>query len=236
MIKAVFLDIDDTILNFGAFVRQAMEQGFAAFGLPPYEEGMFPVFERINGELWRGIERGEIARSQLIDLRWQRIFQALGISGDGRAFELYFRDALLHSAIPMAGAEEMIPWLSGRFLLCAASNGPHAQQETRLGLAGFLPYFHFLFISETIGAQKPSPVFFVRCMEILNGRPLPGRAYPVLPGEILMVGDSPSSDLLGGIESGLKTCYFNGRQTPLPDGVRPDYTIRRLTQLRDILA
>lgn len=236
MIKAVFLDIDDTVLDFGAFVRSAMQAGFAQFGLPAYTEDMFPVFQRINNALWQRIERGEITRSQLMDLRWPAIFRALGMEGDGRAFELYFRSALLHSAIPVPGAEEMIPWLSRRFILCAASNGPFAQQEYRLRQAGFLPWFHFLFISEALGVSKPEPLFFQRCLDELNSRCPPAEdAKPILPGEILMVGDSLSSDMQGGIGSGLKTCYFNPEGRPVPGDLPLDYTITRLDQLRSIL-
>ncbi|MBQ9264286.1 MAG: HAD family hydrolase, partial [Clostridia bacterium] len=117
MIRAVFLDIDDTILDFGAFVRETMASGFRHFGLPQSRNDMYPVFRRVNNALWQQMEQGEITRGQLFERRWQAIFRELGIQGDGRAFELYFRDALLHSAIPVPGADEIIPWLSRQFIL-----------------------------------------------------------------------------------------------------------------------
>lgn len=235
MIKAIFLDIDDTVLDFEAFVRRTMRLGFAYFHLPPYEESMYDTFFRVNSRLWHAIEQGQIVRAQLIDLRWQSIFRELGINGDGPAFERYFRNALLSSAIPMPGADEMIPWLSRRFLLCAASNGPVAQQQTRLGLAGYLPYFHHLFISEQLGVQKPDPVFFSRSLDRLNASPLPGFSYPVLPGEVLMVGDSARSDMQGGIGSGMKTCFFSRHGSTPPAELPVDFVITDLTQLKEIL-
>ena len=235
MIKAVFLDIDDTVLDFGACVRAAMEKGFRQFGLPPYEERMYPVFERVNARLWQGIERGELQRSQLIDLRWQAVFRELGLRADGRAFELFFKEELRSSAIPVPGAAETLPWLSARCLLCAASNGPYRQQERRLRISGFLPLFHHLFISEEISFQKPDARFFETAISRLNAAPLPGRAYPVRPEEILMVGDSLTSDMQGALNGGLIPCYFSRQGTPPPAGLPITYIITQLTDLRSIL-
>ncbi|MBQ9300139.1 MAG: HAD-IA family hydrolase [Clostridia bacterium] len=231
MIKAVFLDIDGTVLDFDAFVRACMRAGFERFGLPPYEEGMFVVFKQVNNRLWWQIERGEILREQLIDLRWQAVFERLGIRADGRAFEIYFRNALLGSAIPVPGAGKLLPWLAERYTVCAASNGPFAQQRSRLELAGYLPYFQHLFISEEIGAQKPSPVFFEKSMARLNA----GRAQAVRPDEILMVGDSLTSDMAGGIGCGMKTCFLNPCGRPVPADLPVDFVIGQLSELKTIL-
>ena len=231
MIRAIFLDIDGTVLDFDAFVRECMREGFRHFGLPPYEEGMFVTFKQVNNQLWQQIERGEIMREQLIDLRWQAVFARLGIQADGRAFETYFRDALAKSAIPVPGAGDLLPWLAERYTVCAASNGPFDQQQSRLRLAGYLPYFHHLFISEEIGAQKPSPVFFERSMKRLNA----GREIALRPHEVLMVGDSLTSDMAGGIGYGLKTCFFNPHARKVPSDVPVEYAIKQLDEIRTIL-
>ncbi|MBQ9196462.1 MAG: HAD-IA family hydrolase [Clostridia bacterium] len=231
MIRAVFLDIDGTVLDFDAFVQSCMREGFRQFGLPPYEDGMYVVFKQINNRLWQQIERGEIVREQLIDLRWQAVFARLGIKGDARAFEIYFRNALAVSAIPVAGAGELLPWLSQRFIVCAASNGPLAQQQSRLQLAGYLPYFHHLFVSEEIGAQKPALPFFERSMARLNA----GQKAALRPEETLMVGDSLTSDMAGGIGFGMKTCFFNPHGRRVPDDMPIDCVIGQLSELKTIL-
>ena len=234
MIKAAFMDIDDTLLDFQAFVRQTMRDGFARFGLPAYEERMYPVFHQVNARLWERIERGEITRADLLDLRWPVIFDELGFTGDGRAFEHYFKDALLHSAIPVEGAEDLVPWLAERYILCAASNGPYAQQETRLTIAGWLPYFRHLFISEEIGAQKPTPAFFDTAMRRLNASLMPGHSGPVLPGEVIMVGDSLTSDMAGGRNAGMVTCLLDTSGHAQPDD-RVDHRISKLDELKTLL-
>ena len=231
MIKAIFIDIDNTLLDFDAYVREAMTEGFKAFGLPPYEEWMLGVFLRINGEFWRGIEDGTLTRAQLRENRWNAIFAALGIDFDGPTFETYFRARLRDSAIPVEGAAEMLDYLQGRYVLCAASNGPWEQQTNRLKTAGMAGYFRHVFVSERLGAEKPAAAFFDRCMAELNA----GRAEPILPGEVLMLGDSLSSDMAGSIAFGMQSCLFDRSGAVTDCGLPVDHIICRLTDVRDFL-
>ena len=94
MIQVVLIDIDNTLLSFSGYIKEAMRDGFAQYGLKPYTEAMFPVFERINNSLWEQIEQGTLSFEKLTEIRWNMIFHALGISFDGRIFERYFRDKL----------------------------------------------------------------------------------------------------------------------------------------------
>jgi len=228
MIKAVFLDIDGTLLDFDAYVRDAMITGFREFGLPEYREEMWEVFERINNGLWKRIEQGTLTIRELRNTRWQLIFGELGFEADGTGFEDYFRGRLFSSAIPVSGADELMKYLAGRYIICAASNGPFLQQQNRIRLAGWSDIFDYLFISETLGVSKPDTAFFDRALDILKAD-----GHDVLPGEILMIGDSLSSDMTGGINAGLKTCWYDprGKSTEL----KPDYVISALDQLKSIL-
>ena len=151
---------------------------------------------------------------------------------DGIAFERYFREALHESAIPVPGAHELLEQLHGRFLLCAASNGPYAQQVHRLELSDMRKYFDYLFISEKIGVSKPSRAFYDAAFAELNA----GRAEPIRPCETLMLGDSPTSDMAGGLQYGMRTCFFRRHpDKPAPAGV--DTVAADLPQaLREILA
>lgn len=231
MIKAVFLDIDNTLLSFEEYVKESMKTGFERFGLPPYEEGMFPVFERINNELWRQIEQGTLTLRQLQQIRWNHIFQALGIEGDGIAFEQYFRDCLFESAILEPGAMELLDHLKGRYMLCAASNGPYEQQVNRLRVGGMLPYFSHLFISEKIGVSKPAATFFDACFRELNR----DGEETIRPSEVMMIGDSLTSDIAGGIAAGMKTCFYNRKFSIVPEGMAPDYVVNSLEDISNIL-
>ena len=86
MLKAVLMDIDDTLLDFGKCAEQAMRIGFAEWGLP-YDDSTYATFTRINDGLWLMIERGELTTQQLFEFRWNRIFEALGITGAYKLLE-----------------------------------------------------------------------------------------------------------------------------------------------------
>ena len=124
MIKVIFIDIDNTLLSFDEYVKQAMREGFEKFGLGEYRGEMFGVFLGINAKLWRAIEKKEITFEELGQIRWNMVFEKLGIDFDGVVFEDYFRARLRESAIPVDGAYEMLDYLSSKYTLCAASNGP----------------------------------------------------------------------------------------------------------------
>ena len=223
MIKAVFIDVDDTLLDFTAYTKESMRKGFPAFGIGEYREEYYPIFHQRNGDLWRALERGELNLERLQQIRWNYVWEGMGLSGDGEAFEDYFKGELFSSAILIPGALELLESLRGRVLLCAASNGPGAQQRNRLRIAGMDRYFDALFISEELGAQKPSPAFFDASFDRL--RLLAGEE--ILPEETLMVGDSMSSDIGGGAAYGMKTClyrpgYAGEDLTPKPDAIIAD--------------
>ena len=235
MIKVILIDIDNTLLDFDAYVKESMENGFEKFGLGKYEDGMFYVFEKINSEMWQQIEKGEITYDELVQTRWNRIFAALNISIDGCRFEEYFKDCLFESAIPVEGASEILEYLKGKCILCVASNGPYEQQVNRLGKAEMLVCFSHLFISEKIGASKPSEKFFSYCLNEINVERKRHRESPILPSEVLMIGDSLTSDISGAAEIGFITCFFDRKNSEKPDGLSVDYVINKLEDIRKII-
>ena len=224
--KAFFIDIDNTLLDFDAYVRTTMARGFAHFGLPAYRPEMYHTFTAENNKLWRQIEEGTLTFDELQKVRWNRVFAALGFSFDGPTFEHYFRAALHESAIPTPGAMELLQSLSGHGILCVASNGPYEQQLHRLELGGMKPYFDHFFISERAGAAKPAAAFFDHAFRELNA----ARAVPIRPEETVIIGDSLTSDIAGGRQYGMKTCYYRRPGAPVaPVGV--DHTVTDLRQI-----
>ncbi len=231
MIKAILFDIDNTLLSFDEFVKETMRIGFDEFGIGTYKDEMFNIFNNINSGLWEEIERGKLNLAELQKKRWNMIFKRLGISADGILFEKYFRERLFESAIVEHGAIELLRYLHGKYILCVASNGPFLQQVNRLKLGGMLKYFSDLFISEEIGCSKPSEAFFKACINRLN---LKSNSV-INPHEIMIVGDSLSSDILGGIQSGIKTCFYNPKKKEIPNEIKPDYQAASLEEIKGIL-
>ena len=235
MIRVLFIDIDNTLLDFDGYVRETMKKGFQKFDLKPYTEEMFPVFRRINTELWQEIEEGKLTLAELTKIRWSRILETLNIDFDGIRFEDYFREGLFHSAIPIDGAMEMLSYLEKRYLLCAASNGPYEQQRNRLKKAGMDPFFSHFFISERIGVSKPAEAFFTRSIQELNEALIHRGEDPATPSEIMIIGDSLTSDMAGGQKSGLKTCLFDRERKYKKENLAVDHIICDLREVSSIL-
>ncbi|MBQ6380825.1 MAG: YjjG family noncanonical pyrimidine nucleotidase [Clostridia bacterium] len=228
MIQAIWIDIDDTLLDFDAYVKQAMQSGFTHFGLKPYEPQMFEVFDTINNGLWQQIEQGKLDFEGLQKVRFNTIFKALGIEFDGVRFERYFRECLWDSAILIQGVEPMLRYLSQKYLLYTASNGPYKQQLHRLEAGGIRHYFEDCFISEKIGVSKPDKAFYDRALQQLNQ----GREEAIAAAQCLMLGDSLRSDIAGGKAAGMQTLWFNKKGVANTTATVPDFEVRHLEEVK----
>ncbi|MGI6265251.1 MAG: YjjG family noncanonical pyrimidine nucleotidase [Acutalibacteraceae bacterium] len=221
VIRAVLIDIDNTLLDFHAGAKESMRRAFADTGLV-FAEGMFAVFTAVNNDLWRQIERGAITRQELYATRFERVLAALGMTGDGPAVEERFRHYLSQSAVPVEGALALLAWLAERVEVAVASNGPYQQQLDRLEKAGMAPYITRYFISEEIGFQKPRREFFEKCLSRLGDPD---------PATVLMIGDSLTADIAGAAALGMPTCWYNpDGGDPTPD-CRPDAVVDDLAAI-----
>ena len=235
MIKVVFVDIDNTLLSFDGYVRETMKKGFSEFGLPKFEGWMYDAFQKVNHGLWRKIEQGIITFAELSRDRWNMAFKAMGIDFDGPVFEKYFRANLRNSAVPMPGAKDMLEYLSAKYVLSAASNGPFEQQTNRLKVGDMYEHFSFFFISEQVGAQKPSREYFDYCFEKLRSSGAK-ELEDIQPEETMIIGDSLTSDIAGGREYGMKTClYLGAHPDEKPDEDVADHIIYDLAEIKGIL-
>lgn len=225
MIKAVFIDIDNTLIDFGKCSRLAIKNGIESIGMQ-YDEIMFETFTRINDGLWLEIEKGTITKEQLYTSRWNIIFGELGIDFDSAEFESIFFNNLTQIAIPVDGAKETAEYLSSKYILCAASNGPYNQQVNRLKNSGMLEYFTDIFVSEDIGYSKPDKEFFNVCFKKLGN---------IKPEETIIIGDSLTADIKGGIDCHMKTLWYNHFKVKSSDLIIADYTVDNLSEIKKIL-
>lgn len=226
MVKAVFLDVDNTLLDFDKCGAAAMRQGFEELGLPFEDRMYFDTFTNINEPMWKKIERGELTREELFAIRWNLVFDKLGIKSDGPAFEKRFHDILLSAAVPVDGAVELAAYLHEKYTVCVASNAFYDQQVKRLTLAGIAPYIDHYFISERLGADKPSKAFFDAALASLPD---------IRADECVMIGDSLTADIAGGVNAGVPTIWFNRLNVPVPNGCKADHIVTSLMGIRTIL-
>ena len=154
MIKHVFLDLDDTILDFHKAEDVAIEKTMREFSIAVTEENK-ALYSQINKECWEALERGELTRAQLRILRFERFFSAVSAEGAARVpavYENYLSQG--HYFVP--GAEDMLEALYTKYELYLATNGILAVQAGRVASSGIAKYFKDRFVSEAIGHNKPS--------------------------------------------------------------------------------
>ncbi len=225
MIEILFLDLDDTILDFHKAERIALAKTFRAFGADPTET-VLNRYHVINKEHWERLERREITREQTLLGRFQALFQEMGIPVDPEAVAREYEKNLAIGHYFLPGAEEAVASLSEKYELYLASNGTASVQKGRLTSANLYRYFRQVFVSQEIGYNKPSREYFDAC-------------FARIPGfdrkKAMIVGDSLTSDILGGKNAGIRTCWVNPSHAPGRADILPDYEIEALSQLEALL-
>lgn len=224
MIEYLFLDLDDTILDFHKAERIALSKTIREFGVEPTEE-LLARYHVINRWHWEQLELGKLTREEVLQNRFQVFFRELGRDVDAvlcaRAYERNL--AIGHYFLP--GAEEAMESLSKKYRLFLASNGTASVQKGRMTSANLYRFFEKVFISQEIGYNKPSKAYFDAC-------------FAQIPGfdrsKAVMVGDSLTSDILGGIQAGIHTVWINPDHKACGE-IHPEYEIEALHQLEGLL-
>ena len=224
MIEFLFLDLDDTILDFHQAERIALAATLRSFGVEPVREVM-ERYHIINQWHWEQLELGVMTRDQVLVNRFGALFEKVGMTVDPAACAKSYESNLGIGHYFLPGAEEAVKRLKEHYRLFLVSNGTATVQHSRLTSAGLYPYFEQVFISQEIGYNKPDKAYFDRCFERIPG---------FAPEKALMVGDSLTSDIKGGINAGLKTVWVNPAHKNCGD-IRPDYEIEGLSDLEGLL-
>ena len=225
MVEFLFLDLDDTILDFHKAEHIALSKTFRSFGLEPTQE-VLDRYSIINRAHWQRLERKELTREQVVVGRFATLFQERDIQADPVEVAAKYEDFLSQGHYFLPGAEDALKRLSSKYKLYLASNGTAKVQAGRLESSGIGQYFEEIFVSQDMGANKPDKVYFDRC-----GEKIPG--YD--PSKAMMVGDSLTSDIQGGINAGMRTVWVNARGETPPAHIIPDYEIKALSQLEELL-
>lgn len=226
MIEFLFLDLDDTILDFKKAEAIAVRKAIREAGVEP-TDAICARYSQINKLHWEMLERGELTREEVLVNRFGVLFEELGHAVDKVAVARNYERLLGMGHWYLPGAEETVKQkLFGKYRLFLASNGTASVQKGRMTSADLYPYFEKTFVSQEIGHNKPSKAYFEAC-------------FAQIPGfekeKCLMVGDSLTSDILGGINAGIKTCWVNPSGKTAPEQIKPDYEIKCLAQLPALL-
>ena len=225
MVEFLFLDLDDTILDFHKAEHIALSKTLRFFGLEP-EETVLSRYSQINREHWERLERKELTREQVLVGRFAVLFAELGVQVDPAACTAAYSKNLAIGHYFMPGAEEAVERLSKKYRLFLASNGTASVQHGRMTSANLYRFFEKVFVSQDIGYNKPAIEYFERCF---------AQIPDFDPKKAMIVGDSLTSDIRGGKNAGIATCWVNPDHAPGKEGIVPDYEIEALPQLEALL-
>lgn len=223
--KYLLFDADDTLLDFKRSERQALTETLEKFGIVPQEE-LITGYSRINDSLWKLLERGGIEKQALRVRRFELFVEEYSLSADPHIMADEYTNALSAKSYIIGGADEICAELSASFRLFVITNGIKTIQTKRMNASPLCQYIERSFISEDVGCEKPSAEFF-NC--VANAIPEFDRS------KALVIGDSLTSDIAGGIGAGIDTCWFDPSHKALPNNIRPTYVIHDLFELYDVL-
>ncbi len=226
MIRNVLFDLDDTLFDFHKAEKIALTKTLVHFGVEPTDETL-SLYSKINAAHWKRLELGEISREEVKVGRYRELFKRIGVECDPIKATAYYESMLAIGHYFMPGAPELLEELYGKYRLYIVSNGTAKVQEGRIGSSGIAKYMDGIFISQILGANKPDKQFFDICFAEIPDFSL---------SETVIIGDSLSSDIKGGINAGITTVWFNPKGIENDSDIKPNYIIKELSEVPGLLS
>ncbi len=227
MYKYLLWDIDGTVLDFLASEAYAIRFLFKKYNIGECSDEMLKVYSEINAKYWRKLERGELTKQEILVMRFRDFFEMIGADVTlAEAFNKDYQVALGDHIEFVDKAKEMLLSQKGKYILVAVTNGTKIAQDKKLRLSGLDKVFDAIFISEDVGAEKPSKEYFDYVFEKVGIRD---------KKEAIIIGDSLTSDILGGFNAEIDTCWFNPSHKPNTLDIPVTYEIDNLGKLSEIV-
>ena len=217
----IFFDADETLFTFDSFT--GLQRMFLDYSVTFTAED-FQDYQAVNKPLWVDYQNGAITSLQLHRQRFVGWGEQLNVPPE--ELNDAFMNAMAEICAPLPGAVSLVNALHGKVKMGIITNGFTSLQQIRLERTGLRDRFDLLVISEEVGVAKPDPRIFDYALEQAGS---PDRS------RVLMVGDTAESDILGGINAGLSTCWLNAHHREQPAGIEPTWTVASLSELEQLL-
>ena len=225
--KYLLWDIDGTILNFELAERAAIRSLFDRFKLGDCSDEMLMYYSQINKRYWQLMESGKIKKDKMLVERFIEFFSNKGINADIAAeFNKEYQIALCDTIVFNDDAMDIIKYQKKTCKIIIVTNGTEVVQEKKLERSGLNNSVDNVFISELVGFEKPNIKFFEKVILEVGIKDLK---------EALIIGDSLTSDIQGGHNIGIDTCWYNPKNEENTTLLNPTYTIRNLHELENII-
>ncbi|WP_455714520.1 YjjG family noncanonical pyrimidine nucleotidase [Anaerosporobacter sp.] len=223
--STLLFDVDGTLLDFEKSKERALKEILTENGIT-YSKEVLARFSAIESKLWSLFERGELTKEYILLNRFKGLFEEIHITREYEQAEVQYQERLGQYADLIEDAYEVCQTLSKDYDLHIITNGVTKTQQTRLDISGLNPFFKRVFISDEIGFAKPRKEFFDYVIDHIK---------PIRREEILIIGDTLTSDILGGINSGIDTCLINQDKVKNNTSIQANYEIARLKELYSLL-
>lgn len=232
MIKAIMWDVDGTLLDFSKSERYGLFACLEEIGVTGYDDELLARYAGINRSYWEALERGEVTKQEVLVGRFRTFFEQEGIDcPDVEAFNLSYQKKLGEKFFDNENSLELCRGIKGKLRQYVVTNGTVMAQRNKLKYSGLGECMDDVFISDEIGIEKPGIGFFEHAFRAIEAK----TGEKPDPGEILIVGDSLTSDMKGGNAAGMICCWYNPRGIKNTTDIRVDYEIRRLWDVEKII-
>jgi 2-haloacid dehalogenase len=223
--RTILLDADDTLFDFDACETEALRLTFEKHSCQ-LDDIIKLAYKEINKGLWKQYEKGIIDKDTVIHTRFKLLFDRFNIKGDEISFQNAYQDFLGMQHIFIEDADKVLEYLYQKYDLYIVTNGLTKTQYRRFTESGIDRYMKRIFVSEETGYQKPMKEYFTYCFDKIPSLEL---------DKTLILGDSLTSDIKGGNNAGITTCWYNPNSLVNNTDSRVDIEINRLSELYNIL-
>ena len=223
----ILWDVDGTLLDFKAAEKAAVQALFREFSLGECTDEMVRRYSQINEVFWQRLERNELTKPQILVGRFEQFFSETGIPASlAPAFNDRYQLALGDTIVFRDDSISIVRSLQGKVKQYAVTNGTVTAQNKKLTVSGLKDLLDGAFLSEGVGAEKPNIAFFDAVFDVIR---------PTDLSKILIIGDSLTSDIRGGNNAGIRTCWYNPDRLPARPGYDIDYIISDLREVPEII-
>lgn len=224
--EVIIFDADETLFDFKKSERESLKNTMREFNIEYDENYHLKVYKDINTAIWKELENGLITQKELKIERFKRLSHSLNTEFDEVQFAKSYMRHLSYASFLYAESIDLVESLSKDYRLTIITNGLTDVQENRIRKSIIGKYFEDIVISEEVQVSKPDSKIFEHALNNIKYTD---------KSKVLMVGDSLTSDIQGGINFGIDTCWFNPKKIENKTKIKPAYEISSLMGLKNIL-